>query len=117
MSPKSTVPLYLRDLFPTTAGGGGGGDGSLADSVLGATPAQAGAGVRKKRKKHGERRTIYHHDHVSEAAVAAAAPKVYNGVVYQRSPNGPFAGKLTAKGQVVSINGEDYVEYRVLAKV
>ncbi|KAM3497750.1 hypothetical protein MY10362_008911 [Beauveria mimosiformis] len=135
-------------------GGGGGGDETLADSVLGATPAQAGAGVRKKRKKHGERRTIYHHDHVSEAAVAAAAaaatvdmdksgfadssrdsmdastassvtdssaddtkPKVYNGVVYQRSPNGPFAGKLTAKGQVVSINGEDYVEYRVLAKV
>ncbi|KAM3545805.1 hypothetical protein ARSEF1564_001269 [Beauveria bassiana] len=127
-------------------GGGGGGDESFADSVLGATPAHAGAGVRKKRKKHGERRTIYHHDHVSEAAVAAAAgarppgmgnrdsadvstassvtdssaddtkPKVYNGVVYQRSPNGPFAGKLTAKGQVVSINGEDYVEYRVLAK-
>ncbi|KAM3447307.1 hypothetical protein MY3296_008834 [Beauveria thailandica] len=136
------------------ASNGGAGDETLADSVLGATPAQAGAGVRKKRKKHGERRTIYHHDHVSEAAVAAAAaaatvdmdksgfadssrdsvdvstassvtdssaddtkPKVYNGVVYQRSPNGPFAGKLTAKGQVVSINGEDYVEYRVLAKV
>ncbi|OAA59329.1 hypothetical protein ISF_06264 [Cordyceps fumosorosea ARSEF 2679] len=130
-------------------------DTSLEDAVLGATPAQAGAGVRKKRKKYGERRTIYHHDHVSEAAVAAAAaaaaaadpdrsafadssrdsvemsttssvtdssaddtkPKVYNGFVYQRSPTGPFAGKLTAKGQVVSINGEDYVEYRVLAKV
>lgn len=41
--------------------------------VLGATPAVAGAGVVKKRKKHGERRTVYHRDHVSAEAVAAAA--------------------------------------------
>ncbi|KAM3478968.1 hypothetical protein MY5147_001972 [Beauveria neobassiana] len=54
---------------------------------------------------------------VTDSSADDTKPKVYNGVVYQRSPNGPFAGKLTAKGQVVSINGEDYVEYRVLAKV
>ncbi|KAJ4151589.1 hypothetical protein LMH87_012279 [Akanthomyces muscarius] len=54
---------------------------------------------------------------VTDSSADDTKPKVHNGVVYQRSQAGPFAGKLTAKGQVVSINGEDYVEYRVLAKV
>ncbi|KAJ6781981.1 hypothetical protein PWT90_01267 [Aphanocladium album] len=54
---------------------------------------------------------------VTDSSADDTKPKVYNGVVYQRNPTGPFAGKLTAKGQVVSIGGEDYVEYRVLAKV
>jgi hypothetical protein len=42
--------------------------------------------------------------------------KVYMGVKYERKQNGPFAGKLVSQGTIISIDGEDYVEYRVLTK-
>ncbi|KAL2679292.1 hypothetical protein Neosp_010061 [[Neocosmospora] mangrovei] len=42
----------------------------------------------------------------------------YNGdVVYQRKSHGPLLGKLASQGSVITIDGEDYVEYRVLAKL
>ncbi|KAH9907768.1 hypothetical protein F4778DRAFT_446348 [Xylariomycetidae sp. FL2044] len=43
-------------------------------------------------------------------------PKMHMGVKYERRTNGPFAGKLVSQGQIISIDGEDYVEYRVLTK-
>ncbi|KAK8130325.1 hypothetical protein PG999_002705 [Apiospora kogelbergensis] len=43
--------------------------------------------------------------------------KVYNGMKYERKQTGPFAGKLASNGTIISIDGEDYVEYRVLTKV
>ncbi|KND87772.1 hypothetical protein TOPH_07529 [Tolypocladium ophioglossoides CBS 100239] len=36
--------------------------------------------------------------------------------LYERKANGPFMGKLVSKGTIVNIDGEDYVEYRVLTK-
>lgn len=42
--------------------------------------------------------------------------KIYGGVKYERKRNGPFAGKLVSQGAIISIDGEDYVEYRVLTK-
>ncbi|KAM5349496.1 hypothetical protein ACJ41O_006001 [Fusarium nematophilum] len=42
--------------------------------------------------------------------------KIYGGVKYERKYNGPFTGKLVSHGTIISINGEDYVEYRVLTK-
>lgn len=42
--------------------------------------------------------------------------KVYMGVKYERKQNGPFEGKLVSQGTIISIDGEDYVEYRVLTK-
>ncbi|KAK3946375.1 hypothetical protein QBC46DRAFT_348955 [Diplogelasinospora grovesii] len=42
--------------------------------------------------------------------------KVYMGVKYERKQNGPFQGKLVSQGTIISIDGEDYVEYRVLTK-
>ncbi|KAH8899671.1 hypothetical protein GQ53DRAFT_816778 [Thozetella sp. PMI_491] len=42
--------------------------------------------------------------------------KVYNGVKYERKQTGPFQGKLVSQGKIISIDGEDYVEYRVLTK-
>ncbi|KAI0017781.1 hypothetical protein F4780DRAFT_574330 [Xylariomycetidae sp. FL0641] len=42
--------------------------------------------------------------------------KYANGVKYERKPGGPFAGKLVSNGTIISIDGEDYVEYRVLTK-
>ncbi|KAK6825298.1 hypothetical protein PG987_012792 [Apiospora arundinis] len=43
--------------------------------------------------------------------------KVYNGMKYERKQTGPFARKLASNGTIISIDGEDYVEYRVLTKV
>ena len=48
-----------------------------------------------------------------------AAPedaKMYDGVKYERKPTGPFMGKLVSQGTIINIDGEDYVEYRVLTK-
>ncbi|KAH7039989.1 uncharacterized protein B0I36DRAFT_4227 [Microdochium trichocladiopsis] len=42
--------------------------------------------------------------------------KTHAGVKYERRANGPFAGKLVSQGTIISIDGEDYVEYRVLTK-
>jgi len=42
--------------------------------------------------------------------------KTHGGVRYERRANGPFAGKLVSQGTIISIDGEDYVEYRVLTK-
>lgn len=43
--------------------------------------------------------------------------KEYNGVRYERKQTGPFGGKLASNGTLINIDGEDYVEYRVLTKV
>lgn len=42
--------------------------------------------------------------------------KIYMGIKYERKTNGPFQGKLVSQGAIISIDGEDYVEYRVLTK-
>jgi len=42
--------------------------------------------------------------------------KMYMGIKYERKQNGPFVGKLVSQGTIISIDGEDYVEYRVLTK-
>ncbi|KAK3934104.1 hypothetical protein QBC46DRAFT_400654, partial [Diplogelasinospora grovesii] len=42
--------------------------------------------------------------------------KVYMGVKYERKQKGPFQGKLVSQGTIISIDGEDYVEYRILTK-
>lgn len=42
--------------------------------------------------------------------------KIHLGTKYERKATGPFAGKLVSQGAIISIDGEDYVEYRVLTK-
>lgn len=42
--------------------------------------------------------------------------KIHMGVKYERKTNGPFQGKLVSQGSIISIDGEDYVEYRILTK-
>ncbi|KAK5631365.1 hypothetical protein RRF57_007079 [Xylaria bambusicola] len=42
--------------------------------------------------------------------------KIHMGVKYERKQNGPFSGKLVSQGAIITIDGEDYVEYRVLTK-
>lgn len=58
----------------------------------------------------------------SNTAPAVAPPtvgeevKYHNGIKYERKQAGPFQGKLVSAAQILSIDGEDYVEYRVLTK-
>lgn len=42
--------------------------------------------------------------------------KIYGGVKYERKATGPFVGKLVSQGTILNIDGEDFVEYRVLTK-
>ncbi|KAM3559828.1 hypothetical protein ARSEF4850_003947 [Beauveria asiatica] len=42
---------------------------------------------------------------------------VFNGVTYVRRTNGSFKGKLVSPGKIITIEGQDYVEYCVLAKL
>lgn len=42
--------------------------------------------------------------------------KMHDGIKYERKATGPFQGKLVSQGTIISIDGEDYVEYRVLTK-
>lgn len=42
--------------------------------------------------------------------------KYHNGIKYERKQNGPFQGKLVSQAQILNIDGEDYVEYRILTK-
>ncbi|KAL7755447.1 hypothetical protein ACKLNR_014545 [Fusarium oxysporum f. sp. zingiberi] len=42
--------------------------------------------------------------------------KMYAGVMYERKTQGLFIGKLVSHGTIINIDGEDYIEYRVLAK-
>ncbi|KAF4994586.1 hypothetical protein FGRMN_5701 [Fusarium graminum] len=42
--------------------------------------------------------------------------KMFGGIKYERKANGPFTGKLVSQGTIINIDGEDYVEYRVLTR-
>lgn len=54
-------------------------------------------------------------EHLRMRAVAEDA-KIYDGRKYERKSNGPFVGKLASQGSLINIDGEDYIEYRVLMK-
>ncbi|KAM7209467.1 hypothetical protein V8F20_000205 [Naviculisporaceae sp. PSN 640] len=49
-------------------------------------------------------------------AGGAEDAKMYGGIKYERKSSGPFAGRYVAPGAIITIDGEDYVEYRVLTK-
>ncbi|KAI1106517.1 hypothetical protein F4804DRAFT_31734 [Jackrogersella minutella] len=40
----------------------------------------------------------------------------HQGVRYERKQTGPFKDRLVSQGTIINIDGEDYVEYRVLTK-
>jgi hypothetical protein len=52
----------------------------------------------------------------SYARASARDTKIYDGQVYNRKLTGPFVRKLATHGSLISIDGEDYIEYRVLLK-
>ena len=42
--------------------------------------------------------------------------KFHNGIRYERKHTGPFQGKLVSPAQILIIDGEDFVEYRILTR-
>ena len=42
--------------------------------------------------------------------------KFHNGIKYERKQTGTFQDKLVSPPQILTIDGEDYVEYRILTK-
>ncbi|KAG9245092.1 hypothetical protein BJ878DRAFT_503078 [Calycina marina] len=72
-----------------------------------------------QRQQHQQQQQV-----ASPSPVAGTSPPVvvteevryHNGVKYERKQAGPFMGKLVSVPQILSIDGEDYVEYRVLTK-
>ncbi|KAF4461876.1 hypothetical protein FALBO_11321 [Fusarium albosuccineum] len=43
--------------------------------------------------------------------------KSHGGIRYERKIQGPFTGNFVSPGSLITIDGEDHVEYRVLAKL
>lgn len=41
---------------------------------------------------------------------------MHQGIKYERKSNGPFKDRHVSQGTIINIDGEDYVEYRVLTK-
>lgn len=42
--------------------------------------------------------------------------KIHAGIKYERKETGPFVGKLVSQGTIINIDGEDFVEYRILTR-
>ncbi|EWZ77610.1 hypothetical protein FOWG_17992 [Fusarium oxysporum f. sp. lycopersici MN25] len=59
---------------------------------------------------------VWARQEIPQMKARAEDAKIYSGVKYERKVNGPFTGKLVSQGTIINIDGEDYVEYRVLTK-
>ncbi|KAI6249073.1 hypothetical protein HI914_02808 [Erysiphe necator] len=53
---------------------------------------------------------------VNSVINAQSEIRYHNGIKYERKKNGPFQGKLVSPAQILTIDGEDFVEYRILTK-
>lgn len=68
------------------------------------------------RENLGRLNNVWHQQQVQHARSGNEDAKIYAGTKYERKTTGPFVGKLVSQGNIISIDGEDYVEYRVLTK-
>lgn len=110
------------------------GIGSGSPGLGIATPATAGPGgapsppLMNGANGNSGRPMLYESEHIERLnrvwarqeslrlRTASQEAKIYDGVKYERKPTGPFMGKLVSQGTIITIDGEDYVEYRVLTK-
>lgn len=93
-----------RDAYPAAAANGHGhghGQGHGGDSF---------------RENIGRLNNVWSAQEAHRIRTGNEDAKIHMGVKYERKQNGPFAGKLVSQGAIISIDGEDYVEYRVLTK-
>ncbi|KAF3765463.1 hypothetical protein M406DRAFT_256136, partial [Cryphonectria parasitica EP155] len=93
------------------SGGPHGGPSGPNDG--GGPPAQGGDAFRES---IGRLNNVWSAQEAHRIRTGNEDAKIHMGVKYERKRNGPFAGKLVSQGAIISIDGEDYVEYRVLTK-
>lgn len=107
----NVVPSQHNGAHATTNGGGSAGGGSSADESGGKSSRQAFS------ENIGRLNKVWASQEASRLrSTGNDDTKIYMGVKYERKPTGPFKGKLVSPGTILSIDGEDYVEYRVLTK-
>lgn len=68
------------------------------------------------RENLGRLNNVWHQQQAQHSRNGNEDAKIYAGTKYERKTTGPFVGKLVSQGNIISIDGEDYVEYRVLTK-
>lgn len=68
------------------------------------------------RENLGRLNNVWSQQEAHRIRVGNEDAKIHLGTKYERKATGPFAGKLVSQGAIISIDGEDYVEYRVLTK-
>jgi hypothetical protein len=91
--------------------GGGGRNGNGAGGNLPSTKLRFGESDDIQRLN-----TVWAKQEAHRLKAGSEEAKIYGGIKYERKAQGPFSGKLVSQGTIISIDGEDYVEYRVLTK-
>ncbi|KAL6789996.1 hypothetical protein J3E68DRAFT_93586 [Trichoderma sp. SZMC 28012] len=95
---------------------------AAAAAVVATVPSQAAATTNGRTPRFHESEDmqrlnkVWARQETLRLKAGAEDAKVYDGVKYERKTNGPFMGKLVSQGTIINIDGEDYVEYRVLTK-
>lgn len=92
-------------------------------SAIAAAAAKSSPAPPGKDRELNHTKGVKHHrislERCDATHVQAAAEDVrfYDGVKYQRKTEGALSGKLVSSGRFIIVNGEEFVEYRVLARL
>ncbi|KAL2116901.1 hypothetical protein VTJ04DRAFT_9069 [Mycothermus thermophilus] len=93
---------------------GSGGNGHTNGSYA---PTSNGTGPLAHFQENVERlNRVWESQEANRIRAGTEDAKIHMGIKYQRKQSGPFQGKLVSQGVILTIDGEDYVEYRVLTK-
>jgi hypothetical protein len=110
----ATAPMDLTNGVNGTNGTSGINGINGAGTILNDHQAQAPASRLSDNMARLNR--VWEAQEATRIRAGAEDAKVHAGIKYQRKQTGPFKGKLVSQGTILTIDGEDYVEYRVLTK-
>jgi hypothetical protein len=89
---------------------------AAAAAAAASSPANRPGGTFQQNSEVQRLNSVWARQESMRARAGAEDVKVYDNIKYERKSNGPFFGKLVSPGNLINIDGEDYVEYRVLTK-
>ena len=96
----------------------GGVRDSARDSVRDNARGSAKHDIRPEDEQHKMRNQRHQHSLSGSIGPREDDIKRHNGVTYERKGSGPFKDKLVGeRRELLTIDGEDYIEYRVIMKV
>ena len=86
-------------------------------SIQSAVQHQLKSNIRKLNEIWGAQQNVTNpHASGNAAPPRSDEVKYHHGIKYEKRENGFFQGKLVSTAQILTIDGEDYVEYRILTK-